>query len=122
MLLDELTFFTDPRDRPFGGAQQQDIESLRTESIANRIGIGSQIVSPRISNLETGYGFRTTEYREDDLNDTVEHQFALAWNRQLSPAYRSCCFTITIAHFFRRTSISCAACGTMNMRWIPPSP
>jgi len=88
MLLDELTFFTDPRDRPFGGAQQQDIESLRTESIANRIGIGSQIVFSRISNLETGYGFRTTEYREDDLNDTVEHQFALAWNRQLSPAYR----------------------------------
>jgi len=86
-LLDELTFYTDPRDNPLA-EQQPDIESLRTESIANRLGCNVLYTATRVSSFETGYTFGTTEYTEEDLADTVEHQFTFTWNRQINPAFR----------------------------------
>lgn len=85
-LIDELTFYTDPRDQPF--ADQADVDSLRTESIANRVGASLLYNVTRLSALETGYSFATAEFEEDTLDDTVEHLAFISWSRQLSEAYR----------------------------------
>ncbi|MDP8223664.1 MAG: hypothetical protein P9L99_09915 [Candidatus Lernaella stagnicola] len=83
---DELMFVTDPRDQPF--SEGRDLETLRTESIANRIFASSLWQMSRIDNLEGGYAFATTEFREDDVSDTVEHQVSVEWAHQFAANHR----------------------------------
>lgn len=83
---DELTFFTDPRDQPF--SEGRDLETLRTESLANRIFAEALYTATRRDSLRAGYDFATTEYREDILFDTVEHRFTLEWARQIGMNHR----------------------------------
>lgn len=83
---DEFAYFTDPRDQPFieGG----EVETLRTESIANRLFTRVSYNISRLSALEGGYAFATAEFRDELVSDSVEHQFDIQWSRQLSPTHR----------------------------------
>lgn len=82
---DEIIYTTDPRDQPF--SQSTTLESLRTESIANRLFATTTWNLSRTSVLEGGYSFYTTEFKEPSFFDTVEHQFNLTWTKQFDPSY-----------------------------------
>jgi len=83
---DEFAYFTDPRDQPF--VEGGEVETLRTESIANRLFTRVSYNISRLSALEGGYAFATTEFREDEVSDSAEHQFDIQWSRQLSQTHR----------------------------------
>jgi hypothetical protein len=83
---DEFIFATDPRDQPF--SEGSDLETLRTESIGNRLFTRLQWNQTQITSVETGYAFATTEYRDPLILDTVEHQFDIQWARQIDPSSR----------------------------------
>jgi hypothetical protein len=83
---DEIIYFTDPRTQPF--SQGRTLDTLRTESINNRLFTTTTWTATRLSSLEGGYSFSTTEFKQRNLYDTVEHDFALTWTQQLSATHR----------------------------------
>jgi hypothetical protein len=83
---DEIVYFTDPRTQPF--SQGRNLETLRTEAIGNRVFTRVSWMIDRLSTLEGGYAFATNEFSDEQLFDTVEHQFEIQWGRMIDPSFR----------------------------------
>ena len=97
--LDQMTYYTDPRDQPF--AQAGAVESLRTESLANTIGASVLYTASQLSTLEGGYSFGTNEFRQRLLDDVVEHMFFATWTHRVSPSY-----SMVLFHNYNRALFS----------------
>ncbi len=88
---DALVYYTDPRDQPFSTSTSA-VESLRTESLANTIGVSTLYTITRLSTVEAGYSFGTTEFRNELLDDVVEHAAFATFTQRISPSYNMVLF------------------------------
>ncbi len=89
-LVDNLMYYTDPRDQPFTTVRA--VESLRAESLGNTMAGSLTYAATPLSTVEGGYTFGTTEFREAAASDVVQHSFFVSWTRRVSPSYQMVLF------------------------------
>jgi hypothetical protein len=83
---EQLTYYTDPRNQPFSSGRV--IETLRTESINNRLFGQIAYMPDPLGRLDAAYAYVTTEFRDPTLWDTVDHQVTTLWTQQIAPSQK----------------------------------